>query len=399
MLQTGVRTKEQMNYNKIIYNGISSNTVNRFGYTGFSKRKFASACTYACHMLQEQPSEIEQILYNANETGIRFFKSLARKFNLRNAELPKSKWENKEDLFQIFGMVKNITPKHFDILKKTQEGFDSLKNIFNLAQDNKTLDFVSKLQTEVLETGQGQSNIIIGLLNSKYKPMFMQRIEQFKSYFKLNAKNPNALTELEHIIDKNRFDGKKFDAELAIKQLMQFKVVRDCTKAIETDLIKYYTKDGERFLWRLSNKLQNHKAKIINMDKKDVVYIYKTITPENIDLRLGVLDKFCDFSENKCYKELKELKKLFNTVEQNSEAKEFVLKSIKRGLAVNSAEELNAVIKGTKLDKANYFFDNIKRIIALSEDDVRKDALLNEIENPFFFPDKKKNNKDSEQGR
>ncbi len=376
-----------MNCNKIIYGCISSKAVSRFDCTGLSKRQFASACTYVSHLLQEQPADIKQVLYGANKTGIRFFKNLARKFNLRNAELPKSKWESKEELFQIFDSIKNIKPVHFDILRKTQEGFGSLKNIFSLAQDNKTLDFVSKLQTDILGAEQEQSNIIIGLLSSKYKPMFMQKAEQFKSYFKLNSKNPKALTELEHIIDKNSFDGKRYDAELVVKQLMQFKIVRDYAKTIETDLIKYYTKDGERLLWRLSNKLQNDKAKLINMDKKDVVNIYKTTNSDNIDLRLGILDKFCDFSANRCYSELKEVKKLFKTIEQNNEAKQFVLNSIKRGLAVNSAEEMNTVIKGVKLSKANYFFDNVKRIVALSEGDIRNDALLNELENPFFVPE------------
>ena len=382
-----------MNYNKIIYGGISSNAVSRLNFASLPRRKFLTACTYVGHLLQEQPASIEQILYGADGKGIRFFKNLARKFNLRNAELPKSKWESKEDLIQIFDLIKDITPVHFDILRKTQEGFDSLKKIFSLAQDNKTLDFVSKLQSDVLGAEQKQSNIIIGLLNSKNKPLFMQKAEQFKSYFKLNEKNPNALTELEHKIDKNCFDGKKYDAELAVKNLMQFKIVRDCANKIETDLIKYYTKAGERLLWRLSNKLQNDKAKLINMDKKDFVNIYKTTTPDNIELRLGVLDKFCDFSVNRCYRELKELKKLFKTIEQNKEAKEFVLNSTKRGLGVNSAEEMNTVVESVNLKKANYFFDNVKRIVALSEGDIRKDALLNELENPFFVPGQKRTTK------
>ena len=379
-----------MNYNQILYRGFPSGTANKFNYANMPRKQFARSCVYVSHLLQEPPSQIVQFLCGANRAGVQFFKNLARKFNLRNAELPKSKRESKDDLFRIFELVKNVTPTHSEIIKKTQDGFDSITKIFTLAQDNKSLNFVSKLQTDILEDKPNQSNIIIGILKSRHKQVFIDSIEQFKSYFKLNSKNENALSELEGIIDKNGFNSKKYDSELGIKNLMEFKSVRDYTSGNESDLVASYTVQRARFLWRITNMLANNKVKSENIDKRHIIDLYKSSNADNINLRLAVLDKFGNFSQEKCNSDLKDLKKLFKNTEKYKEVRDFVLNSVERGLAVNSVGELNSVIENVELNKANYFFDNVRRIVALSDGNVRKKALAEELENPFFSPIQKR---------
>ncbi len=379
-----------MNYRQIPYTNIYNEAVNRFGSSHMSRKRFATAGVCVSHYLGEPKSQVEQFLYGFNPPSIQLFKSLAKKYNLRNAELPLAKREGKEDLFGIVELVKRITPNHFNIIQRTKDGFDSIKKIFSLAQDNESLDFVSKLQQDVLYDQPNQSNIIIGILNSKHKSLFMDNIEQFKSYFKLNSNDTKAMTELEQILDNKCFSQKKFDSEIAIKMLMQFKNVRDYADSIRSDLTKYYTPESARFLWSFTNRFLYNKIKPQNVDKRDILDLYKSSNADNIKLRLDIIDKFGYCPAEKFENEVKELKKLFKNAEQNEDVKEFVTNAVKKGLAVNSIGELNSVIEATPLKKANYFFDNVRRIVALSEGEERTVALKKETENPFFIPNQKR---------
>lgn len=381
-----------INNKKILFKGFNTQPFSRYS-SRLSQREFNGACSYIGNLLNETPSRIQAVALNVDPSRMSLLKQLARNYRMRNSELPLNKREEKEDLFQIFKSITKPMPEHFDILRRFQGGFDSIKNIFSSAKDEKSLEFVSELQRNVLRDVPNQSNLIVGILSSKYKTMFMENIAQFKSYFKLNSKKENVMKDLEAGIEKQCFDGKKYDAELAVNRLMQFKTVRDYVEPLKSSLTNNYTPERGRFLWSLVNDFLYRKTDTKVIKKDDILDLFKSTNTENIKLRLAVLDNFKYNAQKFDNNELKELKKLLNKIEKDKEVKNFVQNTVEQGLAVNSVSELNSVIKSTDVKKANYFFDNVRRIVALSEGKERQNALKTELENPFFLPKQERKTK------
>ena len=376
---------------KISHKGIPASTMLLRRLSGVSTRELKSSSMFIGHLLGETPLSVEKVINNVSASRIQFLKDLAKKYNIRNAELPLAQKEGKEELFKIFETVEKPLPAHFDVLRKSQGGFDSVRTIFSLAKDEKSLEFVSSLQRKTLRDSLNQSATIIDILKSKHKSTYIDNIEDYASYLKLNSDRLDALKELDSSIENHRYDGKKYDAELAINQLMKLKTVRDYAKSLNSKLIENYTPEHGTFLWRLSNRLMHKRLDAKQVNKTEFLNLYKTTSKENLKLRLAVLDNFKYTSNADDKNELKELQKLFKKVENDEETKKFVTNAVEQGLAVNSIRELNSVIeKISSLKKANYFFENVRRIVALSEGEERQIALKNELENPFFAPMQKR---------
>ena len=376
--------------NNISYKGIPAYTLLLNRTSSISRRELQSSSMLIGHLLGETPSNVEKIINNVSASRVQFLKDLAKKYNIRNAELPLVKKESKDELFQIFNTIKEPLPAHFDVLRMIRDGFDSIKTIFSLANDEKSLEFVSSLQRDTLRNKSNQSTTIIDILSSKNRAEYIDNIDKYASYLKLNSDRVDALKELDKSIEKKSYNEKKYDAQLAIKKLMQFKTVRDYAKPLNSNLIKNYTPEHGTFLWHMSNRLMHKRLDAKQVNKVDFLDLYKTTSKENLKLRLAVLDNFKYSPKTDNVDELKELKKLFKKIENNEEAKKFVANAVGQGLAVNSVAELNSVIENVYLKKANYFFENVRRIVALSEGEERRLALKNELENPFFTPKQKR---------
>ena len=381
---------QSVKINKNLFKLVSIKDLTGGRSSRISMRELDSASTYIGHLLGESVADIKNILTNADSSKIQLLKLLARMYSMRNSELPAAKREGKKELFQLYNDIKKPLPAHFDILRRAQDDFGKIRTVFSLAQDERTLQFVSNMQRDILRKEANRANIVIDILNSKHKSDYMDNIEQFKSYLKLNSNNSKAMEKLDLSIDKKRYDRKKYDSKVAINQLMQFKTVRDYAQPCEKLLTKHYTPDKGRFLWRLTNNFLPVGIKNNGDVNKDFLDLYKSTNSKNVDMRLAVLDNFKYFPRDNAMSELSELKKLFKKVEKNEEIKSFVSKSLERGLAVNSVGELNKVIDNVKLKKANYFFENLRRIVALSDGNERKAALNSQLENPFFNPTQKR---------
>lgn len=381
---------QSVKINKNLFKLVSIKELSGRNSSHISRRELDSASTYIGHLLGEPVADIKKIITKADSSKIDLLKMLARIYSMRNSELPAAKREGKKELFQIYNDIKKPLPAHFDILRRTQEDFGKIRTVFSLAQDERTLQFVSNMQRDTLRNESNRANIVIDILNSRHKSDYMDNIEQFKSYLKLNSNDSNALEKLDLSIDKKRYDRKKYDSRVAINQLMQFKTVRDYAQPCDEVLTKYYTPEKGRFLWRLTNSFLPVGTKTKGEINKDFLDLYKSTSSENIDMRLAILDNFKYFPKNNAMSELSELKKLFKKVEKNEEIKSFVTKSLERGLAVNSVGELNKIIENVKLKKANFFFENLRRIVALSDGKERKTALNSQLENPFFNPVQKR---------
>lgn len=358
-------------------------------YKSISEHSITETSRYIGNIIGQPTSAVEKIIIGANQLRLKFLKDLAKKYNIRNHNLPYSQKEDSTPLLDIYEHIEYPEPAHFDILRKSKEGFENIKQIFTMAEDTKSLDFVLNLQRNILKESSNPSRIIIDLLESKNKQDYINNLTEFESYLRLNANKKDAVIELDSFIQTNKFDRKKYDSMLAVKKLLQHKNINKFAGDMEDVLVKNYTKERSEFLKVLTADYLARKTNLQNLNKNLIAELYNSTTAENYELRISALNKFRLLAKDSKDGELSEIKKLFANIDNNQDAKKFIINSINRNLPVSSVKELNIVIDATDLYKANYFFNNVKRIVALSEGQERLNALKTELENPFFEPKEK----------
>ncbi len=358
-----------------------------------SGHSITETSNYIGNIIGQPTSAVEKIIIGANQSRLNFLKDLVKKYNLRNYNLPYNLKEDSTPLLDIYKNIEHPEPAHFDVLRKSNDSFEYIKQIFDIADETKSLDFVLNLQRNILKSSSNSAQTIIDLLSSKNKQEYINNITKFESYLRLNSDRKDAVLKLDSLIQADKYDSKKYDSMLAIKKLLQHKNINKFAGDMENILVKNYTKERSEFLKVLTTDYLARKTNLQNLNKNLIAELYNSTTAENYELRISALNKFRLLAKDSKDGELSEIKKLFAKIDNNQDAKQFITNSINRDLPVSSVKELNTVIETTDLHKANYFFNNTKRIVALSEGQERLDALKTELENPFFEPKEKRKSK------
>ena len=137
---------QSVKINKNLFKLVSIKDLTGGRSSRISMRELDSASTYIGHLLGESVADIKNILTNADSSKIQLLKLLARMYSMRNSELPAAKREGKKELFQLYNDIKKPLPAHFDILRRSQDDFGKIRTVFSLAQDERTLQFVSNMR-------------------------------------------------------------------------------------------------------------------------------------------------------------------------------------------------------------------------------------------------------------
>ena len=326
-------------------------------------------------------SEIQQLTVNASFDNITFLKALSNKFHYNVAHSMK---EQPEHLLNIYSKVEKPTAQHLNILRKTNDSFESLEKIFSLAKDKEALQFVEDLQYNELRHSNFASKIIVDLLSSRNADRYIANTERYSSYLELNADNKDAAKNLDKLIETGKFSRFRFDAQLAVKNLFKKQRVETAMAGKTKDLEIMYSKDREGFLKNIIKNFMPAKCTPKEETKAVVVEMYGSLNSANSQLRNAIVERFRKPASADNTKEIAEMQKLFARIDTDKDANIFIQKAISKDLRLNSIAELNEIIDTVPLKKANIFFNNTKRIIEKTEGEERKTALILEMENPFY---------------
>lgn len=347
------------------------------------------ACYKMGGMAGLSSSELIDLTKNADVNQFDFLRTMVNKFHKQNFRTME---DDSQHILNIYSIVNKPSALHFDIVKRTKDSFGSLEKIFSLAQDEKSLEFVQNLQYDILKNKQNQSKIIIDLLSSNYRELYINKPERYSSYLKLHADEKDVVKNLDSLLDSGKYSRFKSDAQLAIRKLMKQKRIETAMAGKTSTLEKLYTEERANFLSNIIKSFIPVKTEPKENTKVIVVDMYGTLNKKNAGLRQSIISRFKTNKLQDKTNELKEMQILFNKIDTNPEVEKFVKKAINKDLKVDSIAELNEVIDNVPLKKANVFFNNAKRIIELSSGEERKTALVKELENPFFTPRVKKQN-------
>lgn len=351
---------------------------------GAKEYKYMQEACYKFSDIIDCPvSELQTLTKGATIDQFTFLRTMVNKFNHKKLHSVK---EPSNHIFNIYSMVEKPSATHLNIVRKTNDSFEAIEKIFALAKDKETLQYVEDLQYNELKDSHNASKIIVDLLSSKNKDRFVANPERYSSYLKLNADNKDAVKNLDDLIETGKYNRFRYDAKFAVNKLFRKQRIEVALSGKTDDLEQMYTKDRAKFLKLLVKDFMPARKTPQEETKNVVVNMYGSLNSKNAKLRNAIVERFKHTPLKDKQAEIVEMQKLFDTIDNNKYARTFVRKAIIKDLNVSSIAELNEVIDSAPLKKANIFFNNAKRIIERSSGEERKNALIFELENPFFEP-------------
>ena len=347
------------------------------------------ACERYGNIIGVRTSELLELTKDANETRMQFLKSLVTNYNARNFTRAGNLKEAPNGLIQTFKTVENPSIAHFSIVRNTDAPLELLPKLFSSATDKKSLEFVQKIQHEVLGGGKNAIKIITDLLSSENNQEYIKNPEKYVSYLKYASNNENAVKELDKMIETGTFRSEVFDAKQAVKSLMKNEAVKTTIGKDASYLEQNYSKEGEEFIKHIFGDFLAHKKDLTPADFSDILKMYKTSNAENIQTRLDILSKFKYSTTGKdaeaSHNEIKAMKKLFDKMDSDKSSANFVYKVLGDDIKAKSIRDLAGILDVVPSKKAEIFHKNIARIVRYTDEGERINALKNEVENPFFI--------------
>ena len=347
------------------------------------------ACERYGNIIGVRTSELLKLTKDANETRMQFLKSLVTNYNARNFTRAGNLKEDPNCLIETFKTVENPEIAHFGIVKNTYAPLELLPKLFSSATDKKSLEFVQKIQHEVLGGGKNAIKIITDLLSSENNQEYIKNQEKYVSYLKYASNNENAVKELDKMIETGTFRSEVFDAKQAVKSLMKNEAVKTTIGKDASYLEQNYSKEGEEFIKHIFGDFLAHKKGLTSEDFSDILKMYKTANAQNIETRLDILNKFKYSTAGKDVQEasgeIKAMKKLFDKMDSDKSSANFVYKVLGDDIKAKSIRDLAGILDVVPSKKAEIFHKNIARIVRYTDEGERINALKNEVENPFFI--------------
>lgn len=337
-------------------------------------------------------SELKDLTRTANDIRMHFLKSLVTNYNERNFTRAGNLKENPQGLIDTFKTVEYPQLAHFNIVKHTDAPLESLSKLFSVAKDKKSLEFVQNMQHKALGGKKTGVKIITDMLTSKNKQEFLKNPQNYVSYLKFNAKNENAVQELDRMLENGTYDRKIFDAKLAVDSLLKNSAIKATIGDKSKFLEQNYSKSGERFIGHIYSDFLAHKKGLTPDDFSDILNMYKTSTPQNIQTRIDILNKFKYSTAGKgseaSSKEIKSMKQLFDRIDSDQSSAKFVFRILGDDVQTKTIGELNGILDVVPPKKAEIFHKNIARIVRFTDEEERVNALKKELENSDFITEK-----------
>ena len=347
------------------------------------------ACERYGNIIGVRTSELLELTKDANETRMQFLKSLVTNYNARNFTRAGNLKEDPNGLIETFKTVENPEIAHFSIVKNTDAPLELLPKLFSSATDKKSLEFVQKMQHDVLGGDKEAIKIITDLLSSENNQEYIKNSEKYVSYLKYASNNENAVKELDKMVETGTFRSEVFEAKQAVESLIKIGAIKTTIGSEAKYLEQNYSKEGEKFIKHVFGDFLAHKKDLTPADFSDILKMYKTSNAENIQTRLDILSKFKYSTTGKdaeaSHNEIKAMKKLFDKMDSDKSSANFVYKVLGDDIKAKSIKDLADILDIVPSKKAEIFHKNIARIVRYTDEEERINALKNEVENPFFI--------------
>ena len=347
----------------------------------------------AASVLSKDISEIKSLTRWSSAKRLGWMDFLVENFNAHNFHRPLEQIESRDLVIDIFKKIKYPRKIHKYIVSNFGDSFENIKKIFeNSGRSRKRLNFVKKVNEQVFDRGDSVNrDMSLQLLESPYSDEYVNNFDNYRSYLILNKDNPDAVRNLDKQMESASFSRGEYDKKLRHKRIIQTFPFFQETEILNRETFgENYSHEGGKLLRKLAKYTHVTLEKLRGGDDAIILDILKTTDKKNIKARLGIVDAFKN-SFNKTERqnaendEIAELNKLFHTIENDKNARKFVVRSLdelkERGISLKG---LNEVLDQISTKKLSIFRKNAMRIIAITHSGERIEALRHEITNPVF---------------
>ena len=345
------------------------------------------------NLLNQDINDIVELTKNSSKKQLSLLSELATNFNRFNFYREPVKKDNPKLVNVIVGKIKKPTKMHSYICNKFSDSLESLNTIIDWAGNNKKrLNFVAQLNEDLFKYERPDGNTLIpDLLKSEHADEYMKKYDEIRSYLKLNKDNPNVVSELDKKFAGKQFDGQYFNKELNTDKNRAKYPLLDRAIVNGESSLNLLTQENHKLARMMSKVFFPTDEMMKNGAAEDVANILISTNKKNAPLREELLGRFTptirgidsDFSYEQD-KKLKLLARLYDTIDADKNAKNFVRKSLPKLDGNFQLDEFVDILDNVSTKKLNIFRDNAWNIISKTTGKERIDALNNNITDAFF---------------
>lgn len=342
----------------------------------------------AARALNQSFQDVAKLSEDASGKKMYFLDKLIEKYNQFN--FYSNSKENPQivnDIFQTINKPRNI---HFDIAERFGESFADMARIFKSSQNNtKHLKFAKLVNDDIFNTEHDKSKSVIpSLLESPHIDKYIKKYKDIKPYLIINKNNPDAVADLDKLFETKSFDKDFFKAKMNEEKIKK-EFNYNGTKTLNSDVyFSIYNKQSHK-LWQTLKQTTSLTDNLLSHGGDELILkALQTVRKDNIKIRQELATQFAtpyssQASENR-FQSLASLVRIFNKIDNDKHAKNFVKKSIGNMTEEFSAQELEDLLNNIPAKQLNTFRKNAWNIINQTQPDERINILKENIKNPFY---------------
>ena len=343
----------------------------------------------AATILNQNLKDIADMSKNASGKRMYFLDSLIEKYNQFNFYRKPEEIEDSRTINTIFQNVKKPKQIHYDLAERFASSFSDLAKIFVESKgDSKTLQFIKRLNDEVLDSQNNSSKTLAcKLLESPFKKEYVKKYSDIKPFLILNKDNPDAVKQLDSLFESKTYDKNLFRLKLE-KENIQNEFSLKGTDVLNKDVyFAVYNKYTNKFMQSIMSHLSLTDEMLNNGADKDILKTLQTLNKDNEKLRHRLLRAF-DYSFhylNSSYRKetFASLVRIFEMADNDKHAKKFLEKSLVK-LRNYKPQQIEDVLNNVSTKKLNIFRKNAWKIIDNTNEEECVEALKRNLKDPFY---------------
>lgn len=373
------------------------NTITGINSTQFKSLKMSTGRrTYIQHqvtsILHQDYNDIAKITNSVSPKKVHFIRNLAEWYNEHNFYRNINDVEDSTYVTKVFESIKNPKKIHLYIGEHFADSFKNMARIIDGAQgSSKKLQLVKKINDELFQNAREHKDntMIIDIIESPHAKEYANNYKKIKPYLILNKNNPNAIKDLDKMFETKTFDAKLYKLRLNNKNIKESLGYKDTPILNKEVFFNNYNKYTSDFMKALHHNVYISTEMMQNGVDKDVLYMLTTLDKNNHKVRNNLLTSlFGTFdAETKAERiaKIKALKNVFEIIDNDKYAKDFVKKSMTEISENIDAEGLQEILTNISTKKLSIFRKNAWNIIEQTKKQERIETLKREILNPLFI--------------
>lgn len=373
------------------------NTITGINSTQFKSLKMSTGRrTYIQHqvtsILHQDYNDIAKITNSVSPKKVHFIRNLAEWYNEHNFYRDINEVEDSTYVTKVFESIKNPKKIHLYIGEHFADSFKNMARIIDGAQgSSKKLQLVKKINDELFQNAREHkdNNMIIDIIESPHAKEYANNYKKIKPYLILNKNNPNAIKDLDKMFETKTFDAKLYKLRLDNKNIKESLGYKDTPILNKEVFFNNYNKYTSDFIKALHHNVYISTEMMQGGVDKDVLYMLTTLNKNNHKVRNNLLSSlFGTFdAETKAERiaKIKALKNVFEIIDNDKYAKDFVKKSMTEISENIDAESLQEILTNISTKKLSIFRKNAWNIIEQTKKQERIETLKREILNPLFI--------------